>query len=143
MIKVIQLHGTDKSLYELVAPLVMNPKVLNYNNGYPFKTGEQFIWLVALSDEEVVGFMPIEERGQQCIINNYYVNPETEEKGFKALLKAVGRLKLKNKELTAVVQSQHKKYFVNQHFETIKEWKIYLKMIYIKKKKDEPEQQQQ
>ena len=52
MIKVIQVNGTEKHLYELVAPLVMNPKVLNYNNDYPFKTGEKFIWFIALSDED-------------------------------------------------------------------------------------------
>ena len=46
MIKVIQVNGTEKRLYELVAPLVMNPKVLNYNNDYPFKTGEKFIWFI-------------------------------------------------------------------------------------------------
>lgn len=139
MIKVIQVNGTEKRLYELVAPLVMNPKVLNYNNDYPFKTGEKFIWFIALSDEEVIGFMPMEERGKQWIINNYYINPEAEEKVFKALLKAIGKFKMKDKELTAVVQKQHKNYFSDQHFETIKEWKIYIKMIYTKKKKDEPE----
>ena len=141
MIKVIQVNGTEKHLYELVAPLVMNPKVLNYNNDYPFKTGEKFIWFIALSDEEVIGFMPMEERGKQWIINNYYINTEAEEKVFKALLKAIGKFKMKDKELTAVVQKQHKNYFSDQHFETIKEWKIYIKMIYTKKKKDEPEQQ--
>ena len=33
MIQIVQLHGTDKKLYELVAPLVMSPEVLkqNYN----------------------------------------------------------------------------------------------------------------
>ena len=28
MIQIVQLHGTDKKLYELVAPLVMSPEVL-------------------------------------------------------------------------------------------------------------------
>ena len=33
MVQIIQLQGTDKRLYELVAPLVMNPEILkqNYN----------------------------------------------------------------------------------------------------------------
>lgn len=141
MIKVIQLHGTDKCLYELVAPLVMDAKVLNYNNGYPFKTGENFFWLVALSDEDVVGFMPMEERGSQWIINNYYVKPEIEKKGFKALLKAASKFKLKNKDLIAIVQTQHKDYFSEYSFEPIKEWKIYIKMIYTQKEQNEPNQQ--
>ena len=31
MIQIIQLKGTDRRLYELVAPLVMNPDVLKQN----------------------------------------------------------------------------------------------------------------
>ena len=38
MIQTIQLHGTDKQLYKIVAPLVMDPEVLKMNNNYPFKT---------------------------------------------------------------------------------------------------------
>ena len=30
MIQIVQLHGTDKKLYELVAPLVMSPEVLKH-----------------------------------------------------------------------------------------------------------------
>ena len=30
MIQIVQLHGTDKKLYELVAPLVMSPEVLPF-----------------------------------------------------------------------------------------------------------------
>lgn len=35
MIEVIQLSGTDKKLYDKVAPLVMNPTVIQYNQNYP------------------------------------------------------------------------------------------------------------
>ena len=34
--KIMTLQGTDKLLYELVAPLVMNPAILRQNNNYPF-----------------------------------------------------------------------------------------------------------
>ena len=34
MIQIVQLHGTDKKLYELVAPLVMSPEVLKQNYNY-------------------------------------------------------------------------------------------------------------
>ena len=37
MIQIVQLHGTDKKLYELVAPLVMSPEVLKQNYNYPFR----------------------------------------------------------------------------------------------------------
>lgn len=32
MIKLLKLQGTDKQLYQLVAPLVMDPEVLRKNN---------------------------------------------------------------------------------------------------------------
>ena len=41
MIQTIQVQGTEKRLYQLIAPLVMNPDVLSANNNYPFKTTEQ------------------------------------------------------------------------------------------------------
>lgn len=127
MIEVIQLSGTDKKLYDKVAPLVMNPTVIQYNQNYPFKTNEKFIWFIALIDSEVVGFMPVELRKHQWIINNYYVAPsEKESIVFSALLQAVSQ---SNKiHLTAIVQTIHQAYFNIQGFTTIKEWKKYLKM---------------
>ncbi len=41
--KIFKFHGTDKKLYELVAPLVMSPIVLRQNNNYPFKKNEEDI----------------------------------------------------------------------------------------------------
>ena len=46
MIQIVQLHGTDKKLYELVAPLVMSSKVLKQNYNYPFRTSEEYEWLL-------------------------------------------------------------------------------------------------
>ena len=37
MMQILKLQGTDRQLYRLVGPLVMNPKVLKSNNNYPFK----------------------------------------------------------------------------------------------------------
>ena len=42
--KIMTLQGTDKLLYELVAPLVMNPAILRQNNNYPFKTSRSHVW---------------------------------------------------------------------------------------------------
>ena len=56
MIQIVQLHGTDKKLYELVAPLVMSPEVLKQNYNYPFRTSEEYEWFVALDNKHVVGF---------------------------------------------------------------------------------------
>ena len=57
-----ELQGTDRQLYRLVGPLVMNPKVLQYNNGYPFKTGEHYVWYIAIEKQKVMGFIPLEMR---------------------------------------------------------------------------------
>ncbi len=46
--QVIQLQGNDKRLYELVAPLVMNPEVLRQNHNYPFRTTENFAWFIGM-----------------------------------------------------------------------------------------------
>ena len=35
MTQIIELQGTEKRLYQLVAPLVMNPEVLKQNYNYP------------------------------------------------------------------------------------------------------------
>ena len=48
-IEILKIQGQDKILYQLVAPLIMNPDVLRYNNGYPFKTSENFQWYIAVS----------------------------------------------------------------------------------------------
>ena len=49
MIQIVQLHGTDKKLYELVAPLVMSPEVLKQNYNYPFRTSSTsglLLWII-------------------------------------------------------------------------------------------------
>ena len=48
MTQIIELQGTEKRLYQLVAPLVMNPEVLKQNYNYPFRTSESFVWFVAV-----------------------------------------------------------------------------------------------
>ena len=35
MTQIVELKGTEKRLYQLVAPLVMNPVVLKQNYNYP------------------------------------------------------------------------------------------------------------
>ena len=65
MIQIIQLKGTDRRLYELVAPLVMNPDVLKQNYNYPFRTSEDFVWFVAVEKRKVIGFIPVEEKKKE------------------------------------------------------------------------------
>ncbi len=81
MVQIIQLKGTDnRRLYELfVAPLVMNPEILKQNYNYPFRTSEDFVWFVAVDKRKVIGFIPVEEKKKECIINNYYIESNNEE----------------------------------------------------------------
>ena len=58
---IIKLQGTDKKLYELIAPLVLNPAVLRQNNNYPFKTGPKYTWYIAIEKEQILGFIPIKQ----------------------------------------------------------------------------------
>ena len=74
MIQVRQLKGKDKHLYQLLAPLVMDPDVIRANNNYPFKTSEDFVWYIAIDNRDVIGFIPVEQKsGKKAVINNYYV----------------------------------------------------------------------
>ena len=70
MTQIVELEGTEKRLYQLVAPLVMNPVVLKQNYNYPFRTSENFIWFVAVEGKEIVGFIPLEHKKSEAIINN-------------------------------------------------------------------------
>ena len=81
MMQIIQLKGKDKHLYQLLAPLVMDPDVIRANNNYPFKTNEDFVWYIAIDNREVVGFVPIEQKsGKKAVINNYYVAAVDEQR---------------------------------------------------------------
>lgn len=62
MAVVVKMSGTSPELYNCIAPLVMNPEIIKYNHNYPFKTSESFIWFVAFSANQVVGFFPVEVR---------------------------------------------------------------------------------
>ena len=80
--KVIQLKGLDTDLYPLIGPLVMNPKVLKANNNYPFKTTANHQWYIAVNDqEEVMGFLPVENKKSTSVINNYYLKEDDGESG--------------------------------------------------------------
>ena len=114
MIQTIQLHGTDKQLYKIVAPLVMDPEVLKMNNNYPFKTTDKFIWFIAASGKHVVGFLPVERRGKEAIINNIDI--------LEASVKKDNMLS--------------RKIFINNGFFEIEENDKYLYLYFLKKEKE-------
>ena len=111
MIQTIQLHGTDKQLYKIVAPLVM----------------DKFIWFIAASGKHVVGFLPVERRGKEAIINNYYIGKDQEEALALLLVDAIAAFDA-DKTLVAVVQVEHQAIFEKHGFTVEKAWKLYVKM---------------
>ncbi|MCD8183906.1 MAG: hypothetical protein LUE99_13390 [Bacteroides sp.] len=127
MIQIIQLPGTDKLLYELVAPLVMNPDVLRQNYNYPFRTSENFVWFIALNKKKVVGFIPLENKRKECIINNYYIADNNEET-LKLLLEKVVSETATNINLTSVTFIEHRTVFKELGFSEEKVWTRYVKM---------------
>ena len=61
--------------------MVMDPEVIRANNNYPFKTGEEYVWFIAIEDKEVVGFVPVEQKSRKkAVINNYYVKALVQDK---------------------------------------------------------------
>ncbi|WP_304302115.1 hypothetical protein [Phocaeicola plebeius] len=134
MAVVVKMAGTSPELYSSIAPLVMNPEIIKYNHNYPFKTSESFVWFVASSEEQVVGFFPVEVRKKSAVINNYYVS-NNDEDVFLSLLEAViNEFMGAEKVLEAVVQKPHESFFLAQGFEIERTWSLYLKM---KKKYEE------
>ena len=63
--EILQLDGLEPQLFNLIGPLAMNPKVLRANNNYPFKTTERFQWYIAVEDNDVTGFVPVEQKDRK------------------------------------------------------------------------------
>lgn len=125
--EIIQLPGTDKALYIWVGPLVMNPKVLRQNYNFPFRTSERFEWFIAVENDQVQGFMPLEHKHSENCINNYYVkdkNPAV----LSQLLERVIETADKERSLTAVCFLEDKDLFAGWGFEIEKKWTRYVKM---------------
>ncbi len=127
MVQIIQLQGTDKRLYELVAPLVMNPEILKQNYNYPFRTSEDFVWFVAVDKKKVIGFIPVEEKKKEYVINNYYIESDNEDT-LKLLLEKVISETNTSKELTSVTFMEHSSLFKDLGFSEEKIWTRYVKM---------------
>ena len=127
MVQIIQLQGTDKRLYELFAPLVMNPEILKQNYNYPFRTSEDFVWFVAVDKKKVIGFIPVEEKKKEYVINNYYIESNNEDT-LKLLLEKVISETNTSKELTSVTFMEHSSLFKDLGFSEEKIWTRYVKM---------------
>lgn len=134
MIQVIQLKGKEKYLYRLMAPLVMDPEVIRANNNYPFRTSDCFIWFIALENQQVLGFVPVEQKnGKKAIINNYYINADGDRRieVLSELLSSI--ISCSNSEgwmLNSVTLMQDKEIFEKFEFSSLdKRWTRYVKML--------------
>lgn len=126
---IIRLDGTEKRLYEIVAPLVMNPAVIKQNNGYPFKTSEDFMWYIALEDDTVEGFMPLKKTHGGLLLDNYYIRDENGQT-LTGLLGNIIKDVPGDAVLMATVHKRHTAMFGKMGFHTVKEWTKYEKMIF-------------
>lgn len=127
MIQVVQLQGTDKRLYQLVAPLVMNPEVIKQNYNFPFRTSEDYVWFVAVENKSVVGFVPVEYKKYECVINNYYIKGK-HEGTLKLLLEKIVEAMEQDRGLFAVSFLEDKAVFEELGFSEEKVWTRYVKM---------------
>lgn len=128
-----KLNGTDQRLYQFVAPLVMSTAVLRLNNNYPFKTSIHHVWFVALEDEQVVGFIPVEVRNKTAVINNYYAKGD-DLQTLVFLLDQLIPCFVDQYKLQAVAHTRHLAVFQENGFFVIRTWKLYMKMEYQIKK---------
>lgn len=123
--EIVQLDGLDPRLFHLIGPMVMNPKVLKANNNYPFKTTDHFQWYIAVEGTDVMGFVPVEQKSNSCVVNNYYIHNDDREV-LARLLEAINP----KSNLYAIVQTKHEAAFSDCGFQTEHRWTNYIKMTY-------------
>ena len=126
---ILKLGGLDCRLFELVAPLVMNPAVLRQNNNYPFKTTRKYVWYVAEDGGRVLGFMPVTMAETNDRVDNYYISGD-DSSVMERLLDGVIRDFSFGLPLVAIVHERHVEGFSRKNFISCVEWKRYVKMRY-------------
>ena len=125
MIQIVQLHGTDKKLYELVAPLVMSPEVLKQNYNYPFQMYSDVVMELGKSFfEERIDAMKERKGVKQDI--------ELDAEDLKELVKEFKQIYLEKQgeesSLTAVSFVEDRDVFSELGFLEDKVWTRYVKM---------------
>lgn len=126
---ILKLQGLDGRLFDLVAPLVMNPAVLRQNNNYPFKTTRNHVWYIAMDEQRVLGFMPVKMTLTNNCIDNYYISGDNSSV-IEVLLDRIIHDFSSDGSLVAVVHERHVEDFSMKNFIPYVEWKKYVKMRY-------------
>ena len=111
---ILKLQGLDGRLFDLVAPLVMNPAVLRQNNNYPFKTTRNHVWYIAMDEQRVLGFMPVKMTLTNNCIDNYYISGDNSSV-IEMLLDRIIHDFSSDGSLVAVVHERHVEDF-NEEF---------------------------
>ena len=112
---ILKLQGLDGRLFDLVAPLVMNPAVLRQNNNYPFKTTRNHVWYIAMDEQRVLGFMPVKMTLTNNCIDNYYISGDNSSV-IEVLLDRIIHDFSSDGSLVAVVHERHVEDFFNEEF---------------------------
>ena len=126
---ILKLQGLDGRLFDLVAPLVMNPAVLRQNNNYPFKTTRNHVWYIAMDEQRVLGFMPVKMTLTNNCIDNYYISGDNSSV-IEVLLDRIIHDFSSDGSLVAVVHERHVEDFSMKNFIPCVEWKKYVKIRY-------------
>ena len=125
--EILCLAGTDKRMYELVAPLIMNPAIIRQNNNYPFKTTDKYLWYIALTEGIVEGFIPLKPTLSGYNIDNYYIRQD-EDVTLDELLKRIIDKHGESQSISALVHKRHTSAFLRNGFSIWLEMKNYNKM---------------
>ena len=128
--RIRRIRDDEPELYRLIAPSVMNPKVLKSNNNYPFKNFSGTVWYVAMGDGDISGFMPLKRNNTGFHIDIYYISdddPSVIDSLLDSLTEAMNNGKF---SLTALVHKRHVRDFRRNHFNTTIELSEYDMMQY-------------
>ena len=126
---ILKLQGLDGRLFDLVAPLVMNPAVLRQNNNYPFKTTRNHVWYIAMDEQRVLGFMPVKMTLTNNCIDNYYISGDNSSV-IEVLLDRIIHDFSSDGSLVAVVHERHVEDLSMKNLIPCVEWKKDVKMRY-------------
>ncbi|GAB6119388.1 hypothetical protein [Dysgonomonas termitidis] len=124
--RIEKVWGTDKRLYELIAPFVMNPEVIRLNGGYPFKNTEDHLWYISVKGKNMVtGFI--------SIVNDRLCNDFTwQDKDLLRILIERALMDVeKGTPVTFVADNSDRPLLEEMGFSVDKEWTKYFKMAKI------------
>jgi N-acetylglutamate synthase-like GNAT family acetyltransferase len=124
------LQGTEQRLYDLVAPLVMNPAVLRQNDNVAFKTTAKHAWVVALKEGTCVGFLPVQRKKRFGEVNNYYILGRDKEVFSRLLERAEQQVKEAGHDTIVVItQKVDSSVLLDRHYKVEREFVKYARFF--------------